>query len=259
MTIASQPMGGSNASDVWRTAKLGPAPAGGGISSAADQIAQRLRAAIAFAELAPGTPLKQEELAQRLGVSRVPLREAMRRLASEGLIDWPTNRSALVRALSYQEIEELFALGQLLETRATRIGVPKLAARDLAKLARLNEEMLSRDLTLPDWYRTNLNFHMIPMVQSGQTRTLEIVIETRLNLTRYFLSPGLYERPHDDWRMKHAAEHQRLLEAFKARDPDAAGKLIEQHWLSTWLDWQPHLAALSDPHSAGPNVNGEPS
>jgi len=168
MTTARHPIVGPWSIEERNGAGLGIASKGGGVFSAADQIAQRLRAAIAFAELPPGTPLKQEELAQRLGASRVPLREAMRRLASEGLIDWPTNKSAHVRALTYHEIEELFALGQLLEARATRIGVPILTATDLSRLAQLNEEMLSSNLTLPDWYRVNLDFHMIPWCGPGR-------------------------------------------------------------------------------------------
>lgn len=215
---------------------------GAGVASATDQIAQRLRAAIAFAELPPGALLKQEALALQFGASRVPLREAMRQLTAEGLIHWPSNKSAVVRALTFDEIEELFELGRILEARATRLGASRLTDFDLSELRRLEATMRDAALPLASWYRVNLEFHAIPMLRSGRKRTLEIVSATRLNLNRYFLTPGLYERPHDDWRVKHAAEHGALLEALEARDADAAGGEIERHWLSTWEDWRRHLA-----------------
>jgi DNA-binding GntR family transcriptional regulator len=219
-----------------------PHARGDGVVSMSVQITNRLRNAIVFAELPPGTRLKQDDLALRFGASRVPLREAMRQLTAEGLIDWPSNKSAVVRTLAFEEIEELFELGRLLEARATRLGTPHLGDDDVAELHRLEAGMRDPALSLPGWYQANLEFHMIPMSRSGQKRTMEIVSATRRNLTRYFLTPALYERDDGDWRDKHAEEHRGLLDALGSRDQDTAGMLIERHWLSTWEDWKRHLA-----------------
>ncbi len=215
----------------------------GQIGTAGDAVTQRLREAIVFAELPPGTRLRQEELARHFGTSRVPLREAMRQLTAEGLIDWPSNRSAVVRSLDVEELQELFELGALLEKRATALGVPRLTDQDLDELHRLQRAQDAPGLPMAEWYRINLAFHLLPMLRSGQRHTLQLVTAIRLNLTRHFLLPDLYQRADGDWHDKHHREHAALLAAFERRDAAAARKLVEQHWRSTWADWRPQLEA----------------
>lgn len=210
-------------------------------ASIGDRITDRLRDAIVFAELLPGTRLKQEDLARKFGTSRVPLREAMRQLAAEGLIEWVSNRSAVVRSLEKGELRELFELAGILEPRGTYFGVPHLTDEDVATLHRLNARLLEGQADVRSWYETNLRFHLLPILRSGQRNTIEMVIAIRSNLNRFFMIPSFFGDPGDEWHRYHQPEHRALLDAFERRDAGAAREIVAADWRQARADWLPHL------------------
>lgn len=214
--------------------------------SVGDQITARLRDAIVYADLLPGTRLKQEELARQFGTSRVPLREAMRQLAAEGLIEWTSNKSAIVRSLEIDELRELFELAAILEPRATFFGVPKLTDDDIRALRDLNRQIGEERTNPRTWYETNLKFHLLPMLRSDQRHTVNMVVAIRANLNRFFMIPSLYGDPDSAWHDDHQREHGELLDAFARRDAKSARKLVETDWRSAWMEWQPFLATMLD-------------
>ena len=209
--------------------------------SIGDQITKKLRDAIVYAELLPGARLKQEELARQLGTSRVPLREAMRQLSAEGLIEWTSNRTAIVRSLEIEEIQELFELAAVLESRATYHGVPNLDDVDIQTLKRLNREIEQKRIDLRAWYEKNLEFHLLPMLRSRQRHTVNMVAAIRSNLTRFFMIPSLYGEPDGEWHKHHRDQHHELLVAFEARDAKRAKRLVEADWRGAWSHWRPRL------------------
>lgn len=209
-----------------------------------DQITQQLRHAIVTAELLPGQKLKQLELARQFGTSRVPLREAMRQLTGEGLIQWTSNRTAIVSRLSFDELKEQFELAALLEARATSRGVPLLSDEDIERLGQLNAEIAGTTLDARHWYEKNLAFHMIPMQRSGQQHGLKLVLSIRANLLRFFLIPEVYGAPDADLVARHLEGHERLMAAFRQRDGVNAGQLVQQDWLSEWAYWEPRLGDI---------------
>jgi len=114
-------------------AVLPPAPPG----TATDRVVGTLRELILHGELAPGSRLGEVELADRLGVSRTPVREALSRLAAHGLVDTAPNRGARVATWSLAEVEGVFDLRTTLEPRLTALAVPLATATDLADLEQL--------------------------------------------------------------------------------------------------------------------------
>src|SRR5881409_3806763 len=121
-------------------------------STKADDIALVIEEAIVSGEIEPGTVLRQETLSEQFKVSRTPIREALRRLAALGLVDFVPNRGVRVRTLARKELHEAFLVRAQLESLATELAVPKFSEETLAELeaaekrfARISEEMRSRD------------------------------------------------------------------------------------------------------------------
>src|SRR5207245_3748130 len=120
-----------------------------------------LRTEIRTGRLPPGTELNEVALSQELGVSRGPIREALGRLATEGLVTIRPRRGAVVRALSGDEFAEAYQVREALEVMAVRLAVPKLDAEDVAALERLAEEMSTRaeEGDVQGFFRGNTALH----------------------------------------------------------------------------------------------------
>ena len=104
------------------------------VGTKADDLALALEEAIVAGEIAPGTVLRQEQLSEQYKVSRTPVREALRRLAALGLVQFVPNRGVRVRTLSREELREAFLVRAELESLATELAVPKITAEGLAAL-----------------------------------------------------------------------------------------------------------------------------
>lgn len=189
-----------------------------------DRIASELRERIFRGELAGGLPLRQEQIAEEFGVSRIPVREALSRLEAEGLVVRSHNRGCTVATLSFADLLESVEIRKALECAALRLAVPKLTARDAARA----EEILARYVraTRPDeWTELNLEFHLALYRPSGMPRILrmieEIVRGTNRFLRVYISSVAGREVPME--------EHRAILDAAKAGDTRRAVRLLEAH------------------------------
>src|SRR5262245_50899657 len=116
----------------------------------ADQVAELIRQRILSGQLKGGQPIRQEHLAAELGVSRIPLREALKQLAAEGFVTIASHKGAVVAELSIAEVEELFDIRLRLETWLLQLAIPALSERDLAALDRNLDEQRRPDI-LPRW------------------------------------------------------------------------------------------------------------
>ena len=126
--------------------------------STPDLVVGRLRSDIVSGRLAPGEPLRQDEIARSFGVSHVPVREAFLRLQAERLVEIRPRRGAIVSALSAAELEELTEMRAALECCALRIAIPKLTVGDLQKAA----QALDRIDHQPErWAELNMAFHTL--------------------------------------------------------------------------------------------------
>lgn len=188
-----------------------------------------LNAAILAGEFVPGQMLRQESIAKRLGVSRVPLREALQRLESEGQVVLHPHRGFAVASLDIEEIEEIFQLRIMLEERAAYHSTRARTAEHVAKLRQLLKRMdgINSDdrEQVAEWCRLNSEFHDI-LLSAGKHRhisrvakslrnTVEPYIRLEVTLTRG--AAGAQE------------EHAQMVEAFARGDAYTVAKLSREH------------------------------
>lgn len=189
----------------------------------------RLRAAILDGEVGEGAITSQATLAERFGVGRTPLREALRMLQREGLIISEPNHRVRVAGLSADDVEELYIMRIALETIAIRLTVPMLTATDIAEMegymAQMDHYVKSRDGV---GYNTpHRAFHRRLTDDAGPRISTEIA-ELFDHAQRYRLRFGAQ----GEWELRRA-EHREILDAAGARDPDLAAELLAGHYLHT--------------------------
>ncbi len=192
-------------------------------------VTDTLRERILSAELAEGTPLKQEILAAELGVSRIPLREAFRRLEAEGLLTIVPHRGAVVSAPSLDEISELFDLRAMLEPDLIRRAVPAMSPAQLAMaggiLADYGAALARRDVGA--WGALNTRFHLALYAPAGRVRSLALVHGLLDQTDRYTRMQLLLTGGEGQARAQQ--EHEALLAACGAADTAEAARLLEAH------------------------------
>ncbi|MDO7900029.1 GntR family transcriptional regulator [Pseudomonas citrulli] len=198
----------------------GPIPA----DKARSIIEESLREAILDGRLPSGTALRQQELADLFGVSRMPVREALRQLEAQSLLNVVQHKGAVVAPLITNNAVETYALRSVLEAFALRLSIPLLDADDLAQAARYIE-LLEAQTDHAEIGKLNRLFHMSLYHKAPNAKLLDL-IEHELNEEERFLrfhlsSMGLGKLTQDD--------HRALLEAATARDIDTAVSLLEQH------------------------------
>ncbi len=186
-----------------------------------------LREEILANRLEPGTELQEVALSGELGVSRGPIREAIGRLAAEGLVTVRPRRGAVVRALSGDEFAEAYQVREALEVMAVRLAVPKLDAAALARLEELNDEMGSRASAddVPGFFEANRAFHLVFFEVAGNRMLSELYHQVYGQIERYRLrSLELRGNLH-----RSIAEHRAIVRAAKARDVERAARLASEH------------------------------
>ena len=202
-----------------------------------DHALATLRSRILEGDLPPGALLAEAAAAQELGVSRVPVREALFALEREGLVEFSGTGRAYVKELSPHDFEELYALRLTLEPVAARLAAPALQ-RDPSSLE-ANLEATGRASALIQVTQLDLDFHEIILEASGNGRLLKLWRSMRhelaLWLGRLHRSKQLQTR---GTRVETVASHERLVTAFKTKSPAECERLMGQHILG-WREWLP--------------------
>src|SRR5262249_37107130 len=152
----------------------------------AHEIADRVRGLIEEGVYPPGAPLRQDEIAGRLRVSRIPVREALRLLEADGLVTVHANRGAFVSRPDQDEIIELFDLRLLLEQDLLRRTVAKLTESALKRIEWLDDRIASA-ATPAQWVQYDEDFHLATYEPAGRPRTLALVIVLRRSLNAYYV------------------------------------------------------------------------
>jgi DNA-binding GntR family transcriptional regulator len=189
----------------------------------------RLRAAILSGEIPEGAVTSQATLAERFGVGRTPLREALRMLQREGLVNSQPNHRVRIAELSSEDAEELYIMRIALEAVAIRVTVPVLTGADLAELdglmAQMDHYMKLRDHV--GHREPHRQFHY-RLVYAAGPRVSEQIDELFDHAERYRRRFGAA----DSWEARRA-EHQAILDAVGAGDREAAADLLADHYLHT--------------------------
>src|SRR2546428_3074743 len=186
-----------------------------------------LREEILAERLQPGAELQEVALSEELGVSRGPIREAIGRLAAEGLVTVRPRRGAVVRSLSKDEFLELYQVREALEMMAVRLAVPKLAAEDIAELEQLIAAMNghAERNQVADFFEANMAFHARLFEASGNARLQELYGQLVGQMGRYRMR-SLTLRGN---LQRSVAEHGAILRAAKRGDADRAAHLMSEH------------------------------
>jgi DNA-binding GntR family transcriptional regulator len=201
----------------------------------------QLRTAILHSELPAGVPLSQVELAKQLGVSRTPLREALRMLQYEGLIEGEPNRRVRIALLSVPDLDELYAMRISLETLAIRLTVPRLKSQDLshieAQLCRMETFTEQRDYD--KWEVPHQAFHRALVQYAGQ-RQQRAITQLFDHAERYCRVKEAYGA--HAW-LNSTEKHREIYAACTAGDPALAAERLARHYSTTVLN----LIAVLDP------------
>lgn len=208
--------------------KLGPELKRRRITS--DYVADAMREAIQSGALPDGAVLNQVAIAERFGVSRVPVREAMKQLQAEGLISAEAHRRAVVRALSVDRILEIYDIRALLEGYLIEKATPNIDDATLRRLESLEAEMReSKDHAR--WLKLNGRFHAMLYEPSAATMTLELADQLRARAERYV---NLWSGGRGIQRNEEAGkEHRRILKHVAKKDVAAARAEVERHIIHT--------------------------
>ena len=187
-------------------------------------VADGIRLAILRGQLAPGQMLNQEELAKQFGLSRAPVREALRQLEAEGLVISYPHRGTVVARLSADDIEEVFLIRTTLETVVLKVAVPKLNDMDLRKAEAVLEQTDS-DPNPAHSAELNWAFHESLYMPAAMPRMLNIVKTLHNHALRYHLV-GFVAL---DFKTQSQVGHRQILEACRNRDQVAAVAALSRH------------------------------
>lgn len=187
-------------------------------------VADILRKAILKGELKGGQQIIQADIAKQFGMSRIPVREALKQLEAEGLVTQYPNKGAVISELSASEVQEIYEIRSFLETGAIKLSIKNLSEDDLKNA----EEILKKIDNAPDadtWLEYNWKFHSCLYSPANRPRLLSIISTLHVNVARYiriYLESMNFEKKSQD-------EHYKIFYACKEKDTRKAVKLIEQH------------------------------
>jgi DNA-binding GntR family transcriptional regulator len=187
-----------------------------------------LRQMIVTGALAPGQKLREQELCERLGISRTPLREALRTLAAQGLVNLTQNRGAEVAPLTLGDIISLFDVVGSLEGLAARLACRAMSDEAIAEIGMLHYRMLRHHIRgeLPDYFLLNQQIHRA-LVDAAQNPVLLGVwdmLSSRVERAKYL--PNLHG---ERWKAA-MQEHEVMLAALVARDGETLAQLLQAHF-----------------------------
>jgi len=174
--------------------------------------------------LAGGTPLKQTNLAAEFGVSKIPVREALRQLESAGLVEFRPRRGAIVIELSAEDVLDLLDVRLALECRALELAIPNMVDDEISLAHEILEEY-SDESEIEGWSKLNVRFHNSLYAACDRPHLLSYIDDVKNRMGAYLqfnvtMARG-FSRPHE--------EHQQLLAACEARDVDAAVQILRTH------------------------------
>jgi DNA-binding GntR family transcriptional regulator len=191
-----------------------------------DQVTAKIRELILNGELQPGVRIGQEALAERFGTSRIPVRDALRQLESEGLVLLIPNSSARVAKLDVAECSEIYQIRERIEPFALAESIPHMSEEDIVDLERATEE-LERTVDSDVFLKLDREFHL-SSYQAAEMPRLKALIERYWNTTQHYrraYTRMVWEQ--GNWIINY--EHRLLMEAIRRRDVTDAGQILMLH------------------------------
>jgi DNA-binding GntR family transcriptional regulator len=224
------------------------------IRSKKDLVLAEIRRAIVNGELAPGIRLVIDDLAEKLGVSIIPVREALQQLHAEGYIVFEPFIGARVSAIEADSIVEVFSLLEAMEVSSSRLACARLTATDLAEVESIVTRMDKLTGDAEAWSQENRHFHEFICARAGTQLTYNLitkVLDHWDRLHRYFLKDVFVE--HLPIAQK---QHWQILRAIRTGDPDLVEDAVRKHNQSALRAYEEHLKRKqSEPNGNVPGRN----
>ena len=199
-------------------------PSLGSAPPTSDIIAKHIREAIVAGDLNEHEPIRQDDIAKLFGVSKIPVREALKRLEAEGLVEFQRNRGAVVTSITEPEIAEIFEVRGILEGNALRLSIPQMTARTFQRAEKYCDAF-ARETDVARWSELNWQFHSCLYEDADRPFLLNLIRSVNDRVERYLriqltLSGGTGV---DD------REHRQILAACRERDVELAANLLVDH------------------------------
>ena len=211
-----------------------------GDKAASYYIANVLREAIYRGVLRDGEQLLQNQLATRMGVSPIPLREALKQLEIEGLVEFRGRRGAIVSGLTLEDAREIYDILAWLETGVMKIAFDQISNALLQEEERRLTEMEHEDDPIK-WRDLNTLFHTSLYEPADRPMTIDMIIKLHHQVDRYI-------RNHlSSMRKESEEQHREILESVKAHDLPGAIRALESHLLNTSKDLQSYMRHHNNP------------
>lgn len=204
---------------------------------ASHRIADSLRAAILGGSYLPGERIRQEDVAARSGASRIPVREALRMLDSEGLVTLIANSGAWVTKLTMSKCVETYLIRERLEPLLLRTSMPNLDAAAIGRLGELAREMEAGG-GLDAFMRADREFHLSSYAGAASSEMWQI-IHRMWNTTQHYRREFSRRAMADGLAVTHL-EHRLLLDCIRRQDPDDAERVLVTHLRRTRLELEKH-------------------
>ena len=197
-----------------------------------DVVVSRIRDMIIEGYIAVGERIHEGQLCQQLGISRTPLREALKVLASEGLVELFPNRGAVVYRLTWKEVRDMMDVLAHLERMAAPLTCQNASDEEIGEIRRLHAEMLGfyvkRDRL--HYFKLNQQIHSMLIASSGNKPLYMVhdILLTRMKRIRY-----IGDRTEETWAAA-IAEHEEMMAALEARDGERLAKTLVDHVTESW-------------------------
>jgi DNA-binding GntR family transcriptional regulator len=202
-----------------------------------DEVAAVVRDMIIQDELPPGTRINEAELCVLLGISRTPFREALRVLASEGLVKLLPRRGAMVASPSADEIQGLFFAIGAIESVCARLACPNFTAAEIDAVQKLHKRLTQLHASghhAKEYFRTNLAIHqaIVRAARNDFLAALHHSLSIRILRARFFV-----DVPKTAWS-RAIMEHEQIAALVKKRDGERLSELLLQHMIGSWRDFE---------------------
>lgn len=210
--------------------------------TAQEAVLAQLRSEILAGELPPGTPIRQDAIAQRLGFSRVPVREALKTLEGENLVTYLPRRGYSVAELNFEELKEIYNIRRLLEGEAIRLALVKMTNEDVerVKVAARDVERASASGELTALTSANRRYHFALFEPSGHQHLIRIIRNlwdaSDAYRSLYFIA--------SENRVLINREHREILNAVESRDEKTVVRLLQIHQDNTLKELSKHLPIM---------------
>jgi len=194
----------------------------------AQSVAAQIREQILSGEIKGGEPLRQEAIARKFDASIIPVREALRQLESEGLVELKSHRGAVATELTLDKAREWINLRRLIETDLISAAIDKITDEDLARAEQVLgrfDRALDQRIEIDQWSDYNFEFHSMLYAPAGRPETMKLLATLHKNCDRY-IRLQLLDGDHIE---RAEAEHRELVELCRKRDKRAAKSLLHDH------------------------------